>query len=152
VPKLDLSSILPRTGSGYPPPLNEEVKGRASLRLGDAGSLTQFGANLIILQPGAWSSHRHWHEKEDEFVMMLEGELVMIEDEGETIMRPGDCAAYKAGVANGHHFINRSDKEARFLVIGTRAEHEIAHYSDVDMRAEKMPSGYVFTRKDGRPL
>jgi uncharacterized cupin superfamily protein len=151
VPKLDFSAIPLRTGSGYPAPLNEEVKGRSSLRLGDAGGLTQFGANLIILEPGAWSSHRHWHEQEDEFVMMLEGELVMIEDEGETIMRAGDCATYKAGVANGHHFINRSGRQARFLVIGTRAEHEVAHYSEVDMRAEKTPSGYVFTHKDGRP-
>jgi uncharacterized cupin superfamily protein len=149
MPKLDLSAISARTGSGYPAPFNEAVKGRSSLRLGDAGGLTQFGANLITLEPGAWASQRHWHENEDEFVMIVSGELVLIEDEGETPMHPGDCATHKAGVANGHHLVNRSDKPATFLVIGTRAASEIAHYPDIDLLATRTGTAQGFTRKDG---
>lgn len=149
MPKLDLSSIPARTGSGYPAPFNEAVKGRSSLRLGDAGGLTQFGANLITLEPGAWASQRHWHENEDEFVMMVSGELVLIEEDGETPMRPGDCATHKAGVANGHHLVNRSGSPATFLVVGTRAPSEIAHYPDVDLLATRTGTAQAFTRKDG---
>ena len=112
------------------------MAGRSSLRLGDAGGLTQFGANLVILQPGAPSSLRHWHRNEDEFVMVTEGELVLVQDEGEYLMRPGDCAAWPAGDRNGHCFLNRTDREARFLVVGTKAPHEVATYSDVDLVLE----------------
>jgi uncharacterized cupin superfamily protein len=150
MPKIDIASLPVRSGSSYPAPLDREVAGRSSINLGDAGGLTQFGVRITMLEPGAWSSHRHWHENEDEFLMMIEGELVMVENEGETIMRPGDCAAYKAGVTNGHHMVNRSDKPAKFLVAGTRAMIDRAHYSDVDMLASKADGkSYRFTKRDG---
>ena len=107
--KLDLSRIEPRTGSGYPEPYRAAVAGRSSLRLGAAGGLTQFGVNLITLAPGAWSSQRHWHLNEDEFVMVTGGELTLITDDGEEVMRPGDCAAFPAGKPDGHHLVNRGD-------------------------------------------
>lgn len=150
--RIDLDRVPVKTGSIYPSPYAEMMAGRRSLRLGDAGGLTQFGANLVILDPGAMSSLRHWHANEDEFVMVTAGELVLIEDEGETVMRPGDCAAFPAGRANGHHFVNRSGAEARFLVVGTRAPHEIAHYSDIDMKVEIEGGKARFTRRDGSPL
>ena len=133
MPVIDQSKIIPRTGSIYPSPYAEMVAGRSSLRLGDAGGLTQFGANLVILQPGALSSLRHWHLNEDEFVMITAGECVLVQDAGEVVMRVGDCATFPAGNTDGHHFINRTDAEARFLVVGTRAKREVATYSDVDL-------------------
>lgn len=149
MPKLDLSSLPLRTGSIYPEPYATMVKGRSSLRLGDAGGLTQFGVNLIILEPGAMSSLRHWHLNEDEFVMVMEGECVMVQDEGETLMQVGDCAAFPAGSTNGHHFFNRSDKVAKFLVAGTKAKSEVATYSDVDMKIHIEGGKARFTYKDG---
>jgi uncharacterized cupin superfamily protein len=149
MPKLDLATVPVKTGSIYPEPYAGMMAGRSSLRLGEAGGLTQFGANLVILQPGALSSLRHWHLFEDEFVMVTEGECVLVQDAGETVMRPGDCAAFKAGDPDGHHFINRSDREARFLVVGTKAPQEVATYSDVDLRVEIAGSTARFTYKDG---
>jgi len=149
MPKLDLTKVPVKTGSIYPSPYAEMVAGRSSLRLGDAGGLTQFGVNLVMLEPGAMSSLRHWHLHEDEFVMVTEGECVMVQDEGETVMRTGDCAAFPAGSTNGHHFINRSDKVAKFLVIGTKAPREVATYSDVDLMVEMQGGKARFTYKDG---
>ena len=149
MPKLDLSQVPVKTGSIYPEPYASMVKGRSSLRLGDAGGLTQFGVNLVMLEPGAMSSLRHWHMAEDEFVMVTEGECVMVQDEGETVMRPGDCAAFPAGSTNGHHFINRTDKVAKFLVIGSKAKREVATYSDVDLKVEIEAGRARFTYKDG---
>lgn len=150
--KIDLESVSVKTGSIYPDTYAALMAGRRSLRLGDAGGLTQFGANLVILDPGAMSSLRHWHEVEDEFVMVIGGEVVLVEDGGESRMRSGDCAAFPAGRANGHHFVNRSDREARFLVVGTRSAREAVHYSDVDMKVVLEGEKAVFTRRDGRPL
>ena len=149
MPKLDLTKVPVKTGSIYPSPYAEMMAGRSSLRLGDAGGLTQFGVNLVMLEPGAVSSLRHWHLNEDEFVMITEGECVMVQDEGETVMRPGDCAAFPAGSTNGHHFINRTDKVAKFLVIGTKAKSEVATYSDVDLKVEIEGGKARFTYKDG---
>lgn len=149
MPVIDLSKLTPRTGSIYPPPYAGMMAGRSSLRLGDAGGLTQFGANLVILQPGALSSLRHWHEREDEFVMIVAGECTLVQDEGETVMRPGDCAAFPAGDGNGHHFVNRTDREARFLVVGTRSRNEVAHYSDVDFGLVVEDGKARFTYADG---
>lgn len=149
MPVIDQSEIVPRSGSIYPEPYASEMKGRSSLRLGDAGGLTQFGANLVSVEPGAKSSLRHWHRHEDEFVMVTAGECTLIEDGGETVMRPGDCAAFPAGVANGHHFVNRTDRVATFLVIGSRAPREVATYSDVDLRVELEAGGARFTYRDG---
>ncbi len=151
MPVIDKSKIAPRTGSIYPEPYASQMKGRSSLRLGDAGGLTQFGVNEVILQPGAMSSLRHWHHREDEFVMVTAGECVLVQDEGETVMRPGDCAAFPAGDPNGHHFINRTETEARFLVIGSRMNPEKATYSDVDLEVELKDGKATFTHKNGTP-
>jgi len=151
MPKVDLSRIGVRGGSIYPAPHDAEMAGRTSLRVGDAGELTQFGANIVILAPGAKSSLRHWHEKQDEFVMVTQGTCTLIDDHGDHEMTVGDCAAFPAGDANGHHFVNRTDTEARFLVIGTRTPEETGWYSDVDLKVTMDAGGYVFTRKDGTP-
>lgn len=149
MPIIDQTKCPVKTGSIYPEPYASMVKGRTSLRLGDAGGLTQFGANLVILQPGALSSLRHWHQNEDEFVMVTEGECTLVQDEGEFVMRPGDCAAFPAGSTNGHHFINRTGQVAKFLVVGTKAATEVATYSDVDLRVEMGGGKARFTYKDG---
>ena len=151
MPRIDVAAIAWRTGSGYPEHLRAMVTGRERKALGDAGGLTQFGVNLTRLKPGAATAHRHWHDNEDELVYILEGELVLIEDEGETVLRPGDAAAFKAGVANGHHLVNRSGLDALLLEIGTRSRAERAHYPDVDLAFVSDESGRHFTRKSGEP-
>ena len=151
MPKLDLASVPVKTGSIYPAPYAAMMAGRSSLRLGQAGGLTQFGVNLVTLEPGALSSLRHWHLVEDEFVMVTAGECVMVTDAGEEVMRPGDCAAFPAGVADGHHFINRSDATARFLVVGTKAPREVGTYSDIDLVVVVEGSTATFTHKDDSP-
>ena len=149
MPVIDPARVPVKTGSIYPEPYAGMMRGRSSLRLGEAGGLTQFGVNLVTLEPGALSSLRHWHRHEDEFVMVTEGECILVQDAGETAMRPGDCAAFPAGDPDGHHFINRSDRVARFLVVGTRAPREVATYSDVDLRLEIEAGRARFTQKDG---
>ncbi|MGB8815471.1 MAG: cupin domain-containing protein [Paracoccaceae bacterium] len=146
---IDQDKCPVKTGSIYPEPYASEMAGRSSLRLGDAGNLTQFGANLVILAPGAKSSLRHWHLHEDEFVMVTVGECTLVQDQGATVMRVGDCAAFPAGNPNGHHFINHTDTEARFLVVGTKAAREVATYSDVDLKVEMGAGKARFTYKDG---
>ena len=150
MPVLDLSKVPVKTGSIYPAPYAQMMAGRSSLRLGDAGGLTQFGVNLVTLEPGALSSLRHWHLVEDEFVMITQGECVLVQDAGETLMRAGDCAAFAANTPDGHHFINRSDAPARFLVIGSKAKREVATYSDVDLVVTMEAGRAHFTHKDGR--
>ena len=149
MPKLDLSKAPVKTGSIYPKPYDQTVVGRSSLRLGDLGGLTQFGVNLVTLQPGALSSLRHWHMAEDEFVMVTAGECVLVQDAGEVVMRAGDCAAFPANVPDGHHFINRSPAPVSFLVVGSKARREVATYSDVDLRVEMAEGKARFTYKDG---
>lgn len=149
MPKINLAKVPVKTGSIYPAPYAELVLGRSSLRLGDAGGLTQFGVNLVTLEPGALASLRHWHLKEDEFAIVLEGDLTLVEEDGETAMQPGDCAAWQAGVANGHHFVNRSDRPARFLVIGSKMADEVASYADVDMKVHMNGGKPRFTYRDG---
>ena len=152
MPKVDLSKLEARSGSIYPAPYDAEMEGRSSLRVGDAGGLTQFGANIVILAPGAKSSLRHWHVEQDEFVMVTQGRCTLIDDHGETQMTVGDCATFPANDGNGHHFINNTDDEARFLVIGTRTPTETAWYSDLDLKVSVDATGFTFTRKDGSPL
>lgn len=149
MPKVDLSTVPVKTGSIYPAPYAEMMAGRSSLRLGEAGGLTQFGVNLVMLEPGALSSLRHWHLYEDEFVMVTEGECTLVEDDGPVVMRAGDCAAFPAGASDGHHFRNHTDRVAKFLVIGTKAPREVATYSDVDLKVEVEGGKAVFTYKDG---
>lgn len=134
MPKLDLHAAPERTGSVYPEPYAAMMAGRSSRRLGDLAGLTQFGVNIVTLAPGAVASLRHWHLREDEFAIVLEGALVLVEDEGEVAMGPGDCAAWKAGVANGHRFVNPGSEVARFLVVGSKAAEECVTYADVDMK------------------
>ena len=147
--KLDLSKVPVKTGSIYPAPYAEMMAGRSSLRLGDAGGLTQFGVNLVTLQPGALSSLRHWHLAEDEFVMVTQGECVLVQDAGETVMVAGDCVAFPANVPDGHQFINRSDKLAQFLVVGSKAKREVATYSDVDLVLTVEAGQAAFSYRDG---
>jgi uncharacterized cupin superfamily protein len=149
MPVIDPKNVPVKTGSIYPSPYAEMMAGRSSLRLGEAGGLTQFGVNLVTLQPGALSSLRHWHQNEDEFVMITEGECTLVQDAGETVMRPGDCVAFPAGDPDGHHFINRTASVARFLVIGSKAPREVATYSDVDLKVEIEAGKARFTYKDG---
>ncbi len=148
---IDQAKCPVKTGSIYPEPYASQMAGRSSLRLGQAAGLTQFGANLVTLEPGARSSLRHWHRAEDEFVMVTEGELVLVQDEGEYVMRPGDCAAWPAGDTNGHCFLNRSGVVARFLVVGSKAPREVATYSDVDFVMEIADGAVRLTYRDGTP-
>lgn len=152
--KIDPETAPAGKGTRYPAPYDEQCKERRWLRLGDAAGLTQFGVNLVTLDPGVWSSQRHWHEKEDEFVYMLEGELVLVTDAGEEIMRAGDSAGFKAGVRDGHVLQNRSDKPARFLVVGGRDADDWGEYSDIDMKflPGRYSGGGGYTKKNGEPL
>ena len=127
MPKIDIDKIPIDTATGYPPPFNKAVDGRSRKRLARAAGLTQFGVNICTLKPGAASSQRHWHEKEDELVYVSKAKSCLCEDDGETVLKPGDAAAWKAGVANGHCLINRSDRDAVFIEVGTRAAAERAH-------------------------
>src|SRR5262245_19996267 len=141
MPKIDIDKIPIDTSTGYPPPFNKAVEGRSRKRLARAAGLPQFGVNVFTLSPGAASSQRHWHEGEDELVYVLEGEVILREDRGVIVLKPGDAAAWQAGVANGHCLINRSDRDAVFIEIGTRATSERAHYSDIDMMGVRHKEG-----------
>ena len=149
MPRIDLNSAPVKTGSIYPEPYAAQMAGRASRRLGQAAGLTQFGVNIVTLQPGAAASLRHWHLREDEFAMVLTGDLILIEDAGETPMQPGDCAAWKAGEPCGHRFVNRSDRPASFLVVGSKADSETVTYCDVDMVLHTEGGNTRFTYHDG---
>ncbi|TXH97373.1 MAG: cupin domain-containing protein [Pseudorhodobacter sp.] len=151
MPKIDLATVPVKTGSIYPEPYAAMMAGRSSMRLGDAGGLTQFGVNLVTLAPGALSSLRHWHMAEDEFVMVTEGVCTMVTDAGETEMGVGDCAAFPANTPDGHHFINRTDRPACFLVVGSKSKREVATYSDVDLMVTMEAGRATFTHKDGSP-
>ncbi len=151
MPKIDIDRIKIDTATGYPEPFRRAVLGRERKRLGNAVGLDQFGVNLSRLKPGAASSQRHWHRHEDELIYVLEGELVLVEDDGETLLGPGDAAGWKAGVPNGHCLINRTDRDAVYLEIGSRAAREVATYPDIDMRAEKDETGMRYVHRDGTP-
>ncbi len=148
---LDPASVTPRVGSSYPKPFDAPLAGREKRALGDPLGLTQFGANLTTLAPGAWSSQRHSHANEDEFVYVVEGEITLVTDAGETVLGEGMAAGFPAGRPDGHHLINRGDKPARYLEVGTLCATEEAHYSDIDMVARKEGGRFVFTRRNGEP-
>jgi uncharacterized cupin superfamily protein len=149
MPKIDIPNVEVDVSTGYPEPYRQVVAGRERKRLGNVVGLDQFGVNLTRLKPGYQSSQRHWHESEDELVYILEGELVLVENEGEILLKPGDAAAFKAGVANGHCLINRSSRDAVFLEIGTRSRQERANYPDIDLQAVKDESGFRYLHKSG---
>ena len=146
---LDATAIAPRFGTIYPASFARELQGREKRALGDSFGLTQYGVNLTTLPPGCWSAQRHWHEKEDEFIYVLSGEITLVDDAGEHVMTPGMCAGFKAGVANGHRLVNTSSAPATYLEVGSRMEGEKSHYPDVDMKAEKTDGRWTITRKDG---
>jgi uncharacterized cupin superfamily protein len=149
MPKIEIAAVPERIGSGYPPPFDGPCAKRVRQRLGNAGGLTDFGVNLMRLPPGNWSSQRHWHSHEDEFVYVLEGEVTLIEDGGETVLRAGDCAAFAKGSGNGHHLVNKSDATAVYLEVGSRQAADVTTCSDVDMMSANTDGR--FTRKDGTP-
>lgn len=149
-PALDPTDVQPRSTSGYPEPFRSRVLPREKRALGDPLGLTKIGVNLTTLLPGKESAMRHHHALEDEFVFVLEGEVVLRTDEGEQVLTAGTCAGFPAGVRNGHHFINRSDRPARYLEISNRDRGDSAEYPDDDLAYHKMPDGSArFTRKDG---
>ena len=150
MPKIDIDNAPTRVGSDYPAPHDAPCRKRRRRALGDAVGLDQFGVNLMRLPPGQWSSQRHWHSAEDEFVWVVEGEVVLVEDGGEVVLRAGDCAGFKAGVANGHHLENRSDREAVLLEMGSRRpDSDTCTYADIDMVARAGESFY--RHRDGTP-
>jgi uncharacterized cupin superfamily protein len=151
MPKIDMDVVPVRSGTVYPEPFAAIVDGREWQSLSAVAGLTQYGVNLVRLKPGAASSARHWHEQEDEFVYVVEGEMVLVEDDGETIMRPGDAAGFKAGIPNGHHLVNRTERDAVFLVVGTRSPRERCHYSDIDLVLDQDGDRYRLTHKSGAP-
>jgi uncharacterized cupin superfamily protein len=151
LPALDPESVAERRGSTYPEPFRSRMGDRAKRALGDACGLTQFGVNLVTLAPGGQSALRHWHTLEDEFVWMLEGEVVLVTDAGEQRLAAGMCAGYPAGRRDGHHFVNRSDRPARYLEIGSRVPGDNAFYPDDDLMWGLAEDGEYPAHKDGRP-
>lgn len=147
--KIELSTAPVYRGTGYPPPYDAPCLTRVRQAVGEAGGLTQFGVNVLTLEPGVWSSQRHWHSAEDEFVWVLEGEVTLITDGGEEVLRAGDCAGFPSGEADGHHLVNRSRSAAKVLEIGTRSPEDRCLYPEADMTAE--PGEQFYRRRDGTP-
>ena len=147
MPKIDLGKAPVRKGTRYPAPYDVPCRDRHRVQLGDGGGLSQFGVNLLTLKPGVWSSQRHWHMQEDEFAYVLSGEVVLITDAGEELLKPGDCAAFPANDGNGHHLVNRSNADATLLEVGTRSGDDSGVYPDIDMLFDARG----FTHKDGTP-
>ena len=147
--KIDLSAVPAQTGSNYPSPFDEPCSAQSTQRLARHAGLTLFGVNLTVIEPGAWSSQRHWHSHEDEFVWVLEGELTLVTDAGEEVLRAGDCVAFKQGDPDGHQLINKSGRSARVLEVGNSDPNDRCTYSDIDMIAERGPARY--RHRDGTP-
>lgn len=139
------------TNSAYPKQFQAQVARRFKQKLGNVAGLKNFGVNLVTLKPGSASALRHWHEQQDEFVYVLEGEITLVSDQGEQVLEPGMAAAFPAGEANGHQLVNRSTAEAKYLEVGDRTPNEVVHYPDVDLQAQSKADGWIFTHKDGRP-
>jgi uncharacterized cupin superfamily protein len=147
--KIDVATAPRSDGTLYPPPFDEPCRKRRKVKLGDAAGLTQFGVNLCTLPPGAWSSQRHWHTHGDELITVVSGEVVLVTDDGEEVLRAGDAAGFKAGDPNGHHFQNRSRGDVVLMEIGTRVDKDAAYYSDIDMNTIAGRPGYAHA--DGAP-
>jgi uncharacterized cupin superfamily protein len=148
-PALDPATVAPRVGSTYPAPYDEPCRGRHKLALGDELGLTKYGVNQVSMPPGAWSSQRHWHSHEDEFVYVLQGELTLVTDDGEQVLGPGMAAGFPAGKADGHHLVNKTERIAVYLEVGDRSDDDETHYPDIDLSLPK--DGPGFTRKNGEP-
>ena len=153
MPKIDRAAVPVLSGTHYPAPFDEPCRKRTWQKLGDASGLTQFGVNLLRLGPGVWSSQRHWHSHEDEFVFVLDGEVVLVTDAGEETLRAGDCAGFKAGVRDGHCLQNRSGRDAQILVVGSRHASDHGEYPDIDMifTSDRYAGGGEFLHKDRTP-
>ena len=149
MPKINIATVPVRKGCGYPPPFDALCATRTRRRLGEAGGLRDFGVNLMTLPPGGWSSQRHWHSHEDELVYVLEGELTLVEDGGETLLRAGDCATFPKGTGNGHHMINKSSAMAVYLEVGSRQPEDLTTCSDIDMKSANSDGRFV--HEDGTP-
>jgi uncharacterized cupin superfamily protein len=151
-PALDPPTVPARAGSSYPAPYRAAVAARRKRPLGDALGLSQFGVNLVELPSGCWSSQRHWHSHEDEFVYVLEGEFTLVSDGGEQVLSPGMAAGFPAGKADGHHLINRADRAAVYLEVGTRRDDvDQVNYPDIDMAIRLLDGRPMFVRKSGEP-
>jgi uncharacterized cupin superfamily protein len=152
--KIDMASLPIRRGSAYPAPYNTPCMDRASKALGDASGLTQFGVHLLTLPPGVWSSQRHWHTREDEFVYVLAGSVTMVTDDGREQLEPGDCAGFPANMRDGHHFINESTQDVLLLIVGSRNDADRGGYSDIDMQflPFRQTGGKGYATKSGEPL
>ena len=148
---LHAASLQPRIGSAYPAPFDEPCAKRERRALGNPFGLSQFGVNLLTLPPGAWSSQRHWHECEDEFVYVLSGTVTLITDSGEQQLTPGMAAGFPAGNRDGHHLVNRGDQPAQVLEVGTRADRDYAEYPDIDMTVEITGGVAQFRHRNGDP-
>jgi uncharacterized cupin superfamily protein len=149
MPKIDISAVPVRIGTGYPEPFNAACADRTRRRLGDAGGLRDFGVNLMTLPPGRWSSQRHWHSHEDEFVYVLEGELTLVEDAGDSILRSGDCACFPKGSGNGHHLKNHGQVLAVYLEVGSRQPDDLTTCSDIDVMSYNSDGRWL--HKNGTP-
>jgi uncharacterized cupin superfamily protein len=152
MPKIDIAKIPAQQISSYPKEFAPVISGREKQRIGDAVGLTQFGVNITRIKAGSASALRHWHEQEDEFIFMLEGELVLKENDGETVLKPGDAAGFKAGSGVTHCLLNRTTRDAVYLEVGTRSNSERVHYPDVDFMMERDATSRRFFRKSGEPI
>ena len=150
LPAIDPAAVAETRGSGYPEPFRSRMGDRAKRKLGDACGLTRFGVNLVTLGPGGQSALRHWHTLEDEFVYVLEGEVALVTDAGEQLLKAGTCAGYPAGARDAHHFVNRSEGPARYLEIGSRIPGDRAFYPDDDLIWGEDENGEFAAHKDGR--
>ena len=147
--RIDPNQVVAVVGTKYPKPHDAPCLRRERKRLGDLANLTQFGVNMLRLPPGVWSSQRHWHTAEDEFVFVVEGEVVLVTAEGEEVLRAGECAGFKANDPNGHHLQNRSARDAVLLEVGSRSSQDGVDYPDIDMRIDPGSDRYI--RRDGTP-
>jgi uncharacterized cupin superfamily protein len=152
MPRIDIGRVPAQQIASYPKEFAPVISGREKQRIGDAVGLTQFGVNITRIKAGSASALRHWHEQEDEFVYMLEGELVLCENDGETVLKAGDAAGFKAGSGVAHCLVNRTERDAIYLEVGTRAESERVHYPDVDFMMERDASGRRYFRKSGERI
>ena len=149
--KIDPSTLPVTLGTLYPPPFDEPCVSRERRRLGDEAGLTQFGVNLLRLPAGAWSSQRHWHTHEDEFVYVLSGEVTLVTDDGEEVLKAGEAAGFKAGDSNGHCLQNRSGLDVLVLEVGSRMTGDGAFYSDIDLVAQPQGKPAIYTHRNGEP-
>lgn len=152
MPKIDLAKVPWTNNASYPKEFAYVIAGREKQKIGDAVGLTQFGVNFARIKPNSMSALRHWHESEDEFIYMLEGELVLHENDGEIVLKPGDAAGWRSNGGIGHCLINRTDRDAVYLEVGTRSNAERVHYPDVDFVMERDDKSRRWMRRNGEPI